>query len=657
MAKMSDEGIAASNEQLRHRLASLTGVSSRAKSVIARSAPFDLIVTHNEVNQRHGTGSLLLNIFAEDSRVVSLRARNDYHGEHGFGAFSLCLPHGSLTRPETFQYVSTRLSDFSINRILAVPISADSVLTAIAAKEIYGAPMCTYIMDDANVHALMTSDELMAELLDKSDLRLAISSEMRIAYEEKYRRKFWVLPPIVSAKLIATNCNLPPKTGNEPARGVMIGNIWGQQWLRQLVQVVEEAKVEIDWYHNAGASTWVHFSEHEFARAGVSVCKPLPEPMLASVLRRYSFALVPSGTLDLEDDNSALALLSLPSKIPFISATSNVPIIVMGDPDTAAARFVRRVQIGVVCDYTASGLLEAVRMVTEPERSAALRRKAFELSPHFSSELVDDWIWKSLQRGEPCDERFEVFMQSEVQPSVYVEKDPPKGVRRDCGEIYKALGRLKRVGFQPDFVVDVGASNGLWSHFAHVLFPNSRFILVEPLASIYRNESDFFFSNNPEFEIVESAVSDRAGTATLHVSANPRISSFFPTAVSSAANGRRAVEVKIVSLDQLAQEKNIIGRGLVKIDVQYAEHLVLAGAQRLLEQVDAIVVELSLVHVPPGAKGFLEMVELLDSLGFNYFDDAGEWRLAANGLLAQKDVVFVRKDLDPVRKALTLVAG
>ena len=37
----------------------------------------------------------------------------------------------------------------------------------------------------------------MAEALDKARLRLAISSDMRDAYEAKYKRKFWVAPPTI----------------------------------------------------------------------------------------------------------------------------------------------------------------------------------------------------------------------------------------------------------------------------------------------------------------------------------------------------------------------------------------------------------------------------------------------------------------------------
>jgi hypothetical protein len=37
------------------------------------------------------------------------------------------------------------------------------------------------------------------------------------------------------------------------------------------------------------------------------------------------------------------------------------------------------------------------------------------------------------------------------------------------------------------------------------------------------------------------------------------------------------------------------------------------------------------------------MLNLLDGLGFGYFDDVGEWRSAIDGVLEHKDILFVRK--------------
>ncbi len=646
------------NQELRQRLSllvkwrspddgpHLNGHSAGAAPQPHSSGPVDLIVTHNEVNRRHGTGVLLKNMFLDSRRLVSVRARNDYGGDHDFGAASFCLPSPELSRIEMFNTLGGWLGAMEVRRILCVPYYADSVLAAIAAKQLSGALLCTYIMDDANIHGSGIPDALMEELLRVSDLRLAISPEMRIAYETKYRRKFWLLPPTVGPDLIASRCNLQPAQASRSPRGVLIGNIWAQPWLELLQEAVSGANVTIDWYcSNGSAPGWLNINAQALMAAGIRMHDPLPEAELAPVLRGYDFAVLPSGTSDPRTEQRAIALLSLPTRVPFIAATSNLPIIVLGSPETAAARFVKRFRIGVCCEYDSARLRDAVREVTDPQQGTVMRRNAFEIGRNFSGASIADWMWESLERGEAADARFEALMPPlDSDFAYYVETNPPKDIYPDFAPAYLALRRLYLMGYRPDFVLDIGASNGVWSHFVCRIFPAARFILVEPLLSQYRERTtDFFLKTHPEFETVEAALSDRPGTLPLHISSNLYGSSFVSEGLHCPAS--EIVEVPVATLDSLFQDKRISGRGLLKLDVQNAEHLVLAGGANGLEQIDVVVMETTLARVPQGTKDFAGMLEFMDGRGFKYFDDCGEWRSAATGVLEQKDVVFVRKSL------------
>jgi FkbM family methyltransferase len=648
------------NQELRNRLAflieqsyryeerpSLTELSRAPQaSLVDCSGPLDLVITHNEVNRRHGTGVLLKNMFADGSRLISIRARDDYSADHDFGLRSFCLPSPEMSRVEMFKTLGAWLGDLAVQRILCVPYYADSALAAVATKALLNVPLCTYIMDDANIHGDGIRDELMKELLHQSDLRLAISPELRVAYETKYRRKFWLLPPTVAPHLIADDWNLLPARAADPRRGVLVGNIWAQRWLDRLIDTVKGTDATIDWYCNNGSAPgWLEINQEALAAAGIVLRAPLPETRLASALRDYSFAILPSGTLDGGTEHSAIAQLSLPTRVPFIAATSNIPMIVLGNPNTAAARFVRRFKIGVCCDYDSARLREAIREVTDGERGMAMRRNAFEIGRGFSSEGVVDWLWESLKKREAADARFEVLMRpASTDFAYYVEPEPPEDIYPDFVPVYLALRRLGGMGFAPDFVVDVGASNGVWSFFANRVFPSARFVLVEPLASKYKVENtDYFLSAHPEFEVVEAAVSDRSGTMPLYLSSNLYGSSFYQAQMLDGKG--ESVDVPVTTLDALSRDKRISGRGLLKLDVQFAEHLVLAGAQHFMDQVDVVVMEITLARVPEGAKNLLEMLNLMDGLGFRYFDDGGEWRSAVDGALWQKDVLFVRKEL------------
>ena len=457
------------------------------------------------MNRRHGTGVLLKNMFANRSDLASMRVRDDYSGEHDFGSVSYCLPAPEHSRVQMFDLLGQWLCDLSVRRILCVPYYSASALAAIVAKEILDVPLCTYIMDDANIHSSGIMDDLMRELLRVSDLRLAISPELRTAYEAKYRRKFWLLPPTVEPGLIAARCNLPPADFSAPHRGVLIGNIWAQRWLDRLIDTIKGTDTIIDWYCNNGSAPgWLEINHEALTAAGIMLHESLPEVKLASALRGYGFAILPSGILDGGTEHRAIAQLSLPTRVPFITATSNVPIIVLGSPDTAAARFVKRFKVGVCCDYDSASFNQAVRKVTDRQGGTEMRRNAFEVGRNFSSQGILEWVWGSLEKGEAADERFEALMPlTRADFAYYVDRDPPKDIYDDFVGIYRALKRLRGMGYAPDFVMDIGASDGVWSFYMSRVFPSARFILVEPLASRYKSQTtDYFLSTNAEFEMV-----------------------------------------------------------------------------------------------------------------------------------------------------------
>ena len=84
----------------------------------------------------------------------------------------------------------------------------------------------------------------------------------------------------------------------------------------------------------------------------------------------------------------------------------------------------------------------------------------------------------------------------------------------------------------------------------------------------------------------------------------------------------------------------------MKIDVQFAEHLVLAGGKEFIQSnVDALILELTIQREHPDAKTYREMLDLVDDLGYQLVDETDGWRSPRNGILEQKDSIFFRREL------------
>jgi hypothetical protein len=398
---------------------------SRLQSVIAsvregRSAnlvltplpnPADIVITPCEVNNLHGTGTLLLRIFKDSSSVVSLRTSNFYDHPQAFGAANFCLPLAQASRLEIQSWVKWWLSSTSVRRILCLPYLPADPLVGIIAKELFNVPLCTYIMDDKNVCTNGIPDSLMQELLAKSDLRLVISPEMREAYEKKYGLKFYLLPPLVSNELLRRS----PRhhlNGVKPRHCVLIGNIWGQRWLDLLRGTFRNSGFQVDWYCNQQNPRALSFDRADLERDGIKLLDPIAEDELPAILSQYSYAIVPSDPLDGKSPPNvqAIAELSLPSRIPFMISTSHLPIVVLGHPETSAARFVKRFGLGAVVPYDTCAVRKALERLSEAETHSAIQGRAAALSASFSAQGSANWIWRSLERGQACDLTYEKLM-------------------------------------------------------------------------------------------------------------------------------------------------------------------------------------------------------------------------------------------------------
>ena len=557
-----------------------------------------VLVTTSENNFRHGTGVLLKRVFPHEQNIISVRTNDFYFGDQQWEGQSYLIQESAFDRRGMFSHVvSTFKNHSSITRLFCVPYDAESLLVSIAIKEFYGIPMAIWIMDDQNVATHKVPDSLMREFLSKADVRFATHPEMRDAYEDKYGLKFWLLPAVVPDHIITSTPSEPARRNFEQRRGALVGSLWSEQWYNSLCNCLQHTGIQLDWFGN-NQYYWFTDTESDLRLKGLNPKGICPEDPLAQNLKQYPFVLVPTGTLDGRDDQVHLSRLSLPGRILFILASSNTPIILLGSPLTSAGNFVNRFQIGVVCDYTPDALSEALEYVLDPPNQKRLRQNAINVAHRFSDHGIDEWIWQSLEKGQAADGRFEsLFQRSILDPAPFIEPPVPDTIFRDNVPAYLALRRLKITGYQPDFVVDLGTSNGIWSHTVSLLFPHAAFILVDAAQC-----SNTFGDHEPE-------------------------------------------SVTLKTLDQLTQEENIFGRGILKLDLQSDECLVLEGAQQFMEQVDLVIVELSLIPLDGKSELFLQLLNRLDHLDFRYYDEFGEIRSPVDGTLRLKNVGFIRRGL------------
>lgn len=604
------------------------------------SAPIDIIISPNEISFAHGTGVLLSRLLEGKHDFIALRSRDDYGGTQTITPIRAhCLPNGVSHRAEVFAVVMKWLGGANVRRIICAPYFESDVTLAIAARAITGAPLGIWVMDDNCIKNPGINRELMKEALEIATARFAISRELRRAYETEFHQSFAVLPPLVAPKMIRSKPVDPLKDAENTF--VMIGNLWSGKTLERLSSTIGEAGIDVTWYCE-NPELWAgDISQKTLKSRGINiVCDKRPDEV-QKALEQATVVLLPSDPGNIGPHETALGDMSLPTRLPFIMATSGTPVLVLARPGTAAGNFVKDFGIGEVVPYEAEVLRKALERLAKPKTQKTMRENAARNAEKFSFDGALGFIEAAMDNGGRWpDNRFDAVLPPvEGQYALFVDKPAPTQFADHFSEVIAVCDRLKQAKFEPDWILDIGASTAVWSQAIETVYNSSRYVLCDPMFSRYEK-----VWSKPHYEMVEAAIGNKEGEITFSVSSDLYGSSIIE--VSGIVETVETLTVPMRTVDNIAKEKKLTGRGLMKVDVQFAEHLVIDGATNLLaKQVDVVILELTLPRVNPQAKTLLEMCNRMAALGFRVFDIAGGWRIPATGEMEQADVVFVRDGL------------
>ena len=217
-----------------------------------------------------------------------------------------------------------------------------------------------------------------------------------------------------------------------------------------------------------------------------------------------------------------------------------------------------------------------------------------------------------------------------------LRKKPLRTVAR--ASMRGALRQLSSLGFQPATVIDAGVATQTLELYEE--FKASHFLLIEPLAEFEPFLQKICSTFNAQY--VLAAAGQAPGTAAFNVHADKVSSSLLHEVEGAAVDGTPRT-VPVVSLDQLAAEKNLSGPFLIKLDVQGAELQVLAGAARTLQQTEVVMLEGTLFATMIGGPQLYDLVTHMKDLGFVVYDLYPILYRPLDNALAQVDMLFVRE--------------
>jgi len=200
---------------------------------------------------------------------------------------------------------------------------------------------------------------------------------------------------------------------------------------------------------------------------------------------------------------------------------------------------------------------------------------------------------------------------------------------------------LRRMGFAPRHVVDVGANRGYWTRAAFKYFPNAVYTLVEPQDHLKSYTQDLV-AQGCKIRWINAGCGDFCGTLPLVVSYRDDSCSFDDRHANPTA---QRITVPMFTLNKLVASSDAGLPEMVKIDAEGFDLKVLAGASDLLAKTDIFLVEAVVWGVGTGRvydNSVAEVVSFMAKAGYNLMDITDLNRGPRNAVLCACELAFLR---------------
>lgn len=197
-----------------------------------------------------------------------------------------------------------------------------------------------------------------------------------------------------------------------------------------------------------------------------------------------------------------------------------------------------------------------------------------------------------------------------------------------------ALKSCNERGLKINTVIDVGASNGIWSRLCMKTLPNVNYFLVEA-QPIHENGLKTFKEEFSNSNYVLAAAGNREGTIYFDAQSE------FGGLASESKLDDNFVEVPVITLDEELKRQNLKGPYLLKLDTHGFEIPILEGAKKIISEASLIIIETYNYKLTKDSLRYWEMCIYIEKLGFSPIEMVDFMQRKYDNSFWQMDTFFI----------------
>jgi FkbM family methyltransferase len=204
-------------------------------------------------------------------------------------------------------------------------------------------------------------------------------------------------------------------------------------------------------------------------------------------------------------------------------------------------------------------------------------------------------------------------------------------------DLRDSLIHLKKLGYYPDMVIDVGAAQG--TKKLYKAFPNAEFLWIEPLPEFNSSLKKIKVKG----KIQNIIIGNKRCTQNFSICKDHIGSSIFEINDSESNIYYERREVEQHTLDEIVFQQ-LPNKVLLRIGVQGAELNVLQGAPETLKKCDVIIIDIFFFNFFKNSPSCIDVFNILKNEGFAIYDICEGHNRPLDDALAQRLFIFVKEN-------------